>query len=239
MTRSSSSFPFRFVLPALAVVALVGCELVGGFLGKSSEERLVEVVKSEWASPGGRLVGGEYGGDTIASVESTGERSWRVTIPTEEALGDARAWELAVEEVEVYRVFPGEEFARFLTEEATSLDRRAGLPRDAWLLLADGEILAVGTVQARVSRTDRSGSARVERVAFLRPGPEDDSHWTLEPETRTPLRLRDAVRLVYGEMIRSDDRVLTCMGSADPADVPRKTQLDCVNEVLNEEFGSE
>ena len=48
--------------------------------------------------------------------------------------------------------------------------------------------------------------------------------------------LRDALRLVYDEMTRSDDRVLDCMGAADPSSVPRPRQLACVGEVLGLEF---
>jgi hypothetical protein len=46
-----------------------------------------------------------------------------------------------------------------------------------------------------------------------------------------------ALQLVVDDLVRRDDRVMTCMRSASPIGVPRDKQLDCVHDVLKQQFG--
>lgn len=239
MTFARLSPVVRASLALLLLVGVSGCDLVLGFIRGSPEKRLAQAVEEAWVSPGAPFVGGAYGRDTIASVESTGSRSWRVKIPAPGRLEGAQTWELEIEGVDVYRVFPSEEFAGFVRDRAMELDRRAALSREAWLLLSRGEVLAVGDVAAHVRRTDQAGSADVDQIAYLRGTSMRNGEWALEPETRTSIQLRNVLRVVYEDLALRDDRVHTCMESVDPTHVPRPVQLDCVGQVLAEQFGGE
>ncbi len=138
---------------------------------------------------------------------------------------------------DVLPVFPGEAFARWVNARARDLDRRAVLSRDAFRLLSGGTVLAVGDVEARFRRLDRSDVNHLRRTAYLQPAQDGkDPVWRVQPEVRTAVILRETLGRVYDEFARMDERVMTCMGSDAPS-VDRSTQLKCVADVLGRQFG--
>ena len=220
----------------LAVFAtLPGCEAAVRAFSDSPEERLVSAVLEAWAEPGRPFLGGEFSGDTVGRRTENGDGTWSVSIP------DAGiAYSFEVLRADLYRVFPGREFARWLANRARELGMRSFLPTEARSLLASGRLRALGDVEVQYGRADRSGRSTLSRIAYLRgtypeSGVGDDS-WRMEVEGREARVLLEALRTVYDAMIFADERVHQCMGNVDVTAVERWVQLRCVGDVLAVEW---
>lgn len=222
------------LLALIAVaVGVAGCEFIAGYLGASPEEQLTEAALETFAAPGAPFVEARFSQDTVATVTAVGEGSWEVTIPD----AGRDVWVFEVTRAEVLPVFPRDDFVQWLETSARGLGLRSFLPADAKSMVTTGSVLAVGDLEVAYGRSDREGRTELERVALLRPSADGD-FWTVEGEGNRSARvLRDALRLVYGDMIVRDERVQTCMGSVDPRSVPRAVQLQCVAEALDTEYG--
>lgn len=217
----------------LLLLAAGSCELVGGYMAGPPEEQLAEAAVEQLAPPGGAFLEGRFRPDTVGTVTSTGERFWDVTVPEAD-----ETWILHITRVEVLPVQDGDDFIRWINNRARELGYRTFVPPEAVEAVRSGRVRAVGDVALEYGRAGESGRNTMERVAYLEAGAEgDDPAWRLQPEIRSPLVLRDALKTVYDDMTYTDDRVLDCMGAASPASVPRSTQLACVGEVLEQEYG--
>ena len=217
----------------LGLVSLTGCDLVTRFMAGSAEERLVTAVVETWAAPGGLFVEGQAGRDTVGVVVETGDRSWLVTLPD----ATISEWALEVARAEVFTVHGGVDYVEWLTTTARELGMRSFVPPEATGLVQSGSVLALGDLEVRYGRSSRAGRNTVERVVYLHATADGSEEWRIAPETRAMRVLRDALRTVYDAMIFRDERVHSCMGSVDPRSVPRSTQLECVAEVLEIEYG--
>ena len=114
---------------------------------------------------------------------------------------------------------------------------RGFLPGNVASMISSGRLMAVGDVEASFGRTDRPGRSTVKRVAYLMAGDKGkDPSWVLQPETHTPVMLKDMLVRVYADMIRRDDSTLTCLGEAERGADPRDTQLKCIKQVIDLQF---
>lgn len=234
--RAATRYAF-VVVTALLTTILGACDFIARYTGSSKEDQLVQEALARWTAPGAPFLEGASGRDTVASVSPTGARSWEVAVVPPSG-GTPVVWALEVTRTEVYPTFPGDSFARWLGNQARSLGMSTFLPADITGALQRGQIEAVGDLQVRYGAADRSGRNTLERVAYF--GPDDqsaESAWRIQPESRSSAVLLRALKTVWDDMARADDRVLTCMGSADPSSVARSIQLECVAKVLDEEFG--
>lgn len=222
---------------ALATVAAGACDLVGHYLAGAPEDQLVRAALQRWASPGAVFLDGAAGPDTVASVSATGARAWQVAILPLEG-GAPTVWSLEVSRVETYPAFPGEAFGRHLAERARELGMRTFIPGDILSGLADGRLLGVGEVEVRYGPSVRSARNTATSVAYLVPDPAGGAPvWQIQNASRAANVLLDVLRTVTDDMIRRDERVLSCMGAASAGGVPRSTQLACVRNVWEGEFG--
>lgn len=229
--------PIARVALILAVVTTApSCDLVRRYVSESPADRLVEAALAEWAAPGGRFLEGVAGQDTVASVSPTGARSWEVAVIPPSG-GVPVVWSLEIPLVEVYPTFPGEAFASWLQERARALGMRTFLPPEVAADLRSGAISAVGNMEIRYGPADRSGRNTQRRTAYLAPTSTGRLEWRIRPESRSVQVLTEALDLVAEDMLHRDERVLTCMGSASPTNVPRHVQLACLGEVLEQQFG--
>ena len=214
-----------------------GCTIPENWGAKSPQEHLVETLLTTWASPGHRFLEGVVGADTIQAVKETGDRSRQVTLPGRSALGNTQDWTLEITKADVLPVHSGQAFVKWLATRSAATGERVFLPADVASLLTQGAILSVGDVEATYGRSDRSGRSTVKRVAYLRAGAKGkDPEWVLQPETHTPVMLRDLLVRVYADMIRRDDSVLTCLGEAERGADARTTQLKCIKNVIDLQF---
>lgn len=222
---------------ALATVAAGACDLVGRYLAGAPEDQLVRAALQRWASPGSVFLDGAAGLDPVASVSATGARAWQVAVLPLEG-GAPTVWSLEVSRVETYPAFPGEAFGSHLTDRSRDLGMRTFIPDDILSRLADGRLLGVGELEVRYGPSVRSGRNTATSVAFLVPDPAGGAPvWQVQDASRSANVLLEALRTVTDEMIHRDERVLSCMGAASPAGVPRSTQLACVRNVWESEFG--
>lgn len=144
---------------------------------------------------------------------------------------------MEIPEAEVYPVVPNADFASWLESQARDKGLRTFLPPEVTSALKSGQIQAVGRLQVRYGPADRSGRNTDEHIAYLTPVPgSEDVEWQMQPSNRSSAVLLQALQLVVGDMVRTDDRVLSCMGSASPAGVPRARQLKCVGDVFRQQF---
>lgn len=222
---------------ALGVVILLfataGCDLLPGFIGGSPADELAEVALESWASPGTAFMDGRFGTDTIGVRTETGERAWEVDVPGTRAV----TWAFEITRVDVLPVHGGDAFVTWLETTARSLGMRGFIPADGKSMISSGSVIAVGDLAVGFGRTDRRGRTPMERVALLR-AEAGDERWTIEAEGNRSARLvRDALRLVYADMLKRDDRVLTCMGDLEASAVEREVQLECVASALDLDFG--
>jgi hypothetical protein len=149
-------------------------------------------------------------------------------------------WSLEIARVESYPTFPGEEFGQFLGNRARDLGLRAVIPAELLSRMAAGAVLAVGDLEIRYGPGDRSGRNSETRIALLTTDPDSDAAvWRIQARTRSNAVLLQALKTVTDDMLRTDDRVLTCLGGATPDRVPRATQLACIREVWSRDFGAE
>jgi len=233
--------PARAPLAALAalVAALSGCDFVGRYLAGTPEDQLVQAALARWAAPGVPFLDGASGRDTVASVSPTGARSWEVAVVPPGG-GSPVVWALEVTRVEAYAVFPGEAFGRFLSDRARELGMRTFLPPEILSGMASGAIQGVGDLEVRYGPAQRSGRNSVTRVAYLVSGADGgEPAWRIQDESRSANVLLQSLQTVVEDMIRRDDRVLSCMGSGTPGSVPRSEQLACARKVWTQEFGAE
>lgn len=227
----------RMKLPVLLLLLsplLQGCDLIREFLGPSDEEAAVQAALDVWAAPGRPFMAGAAGRDTVISRVASGDNIWDVTVA---AAPQPRVWVLQMEEPEIFPVVPGEAFSAWLGRRARELGMRAFLPQDVSAALRDGRIRGVAVLRAVYGRADQSGRNSLEAVAYLVPQPDQDPVWRLQPVSRSTRVLQEALRTTYDDMTFTDDAVMECMGSAGPASVPRRVQLSCVGEVLQERLG--
>ena len=146
-------------------------------------------------------------------------------------------WALEVARVETYPTFPGPAFSRFLSEQARELGMRTFLPPEVMDQVSSGAILGVGEIEMRFGRAERSGRNTELRVAYLTPGGErSNPAWRIQGVSRSANVLLQALRTVTDDLLRRDDRVLSCMGSPSPVGVSRAVQLACIRKVWTAEF---
>lgn len=217
-----------------------GCDLVDELLDRGGRaEELRRIAVDELAGPGDRFLG-RIGDGPVIRVETVSDTLFRVVVPDDGAPEGEATWQLELTRVEVFPLFPGRDFADYVQERATAVDRRRGLSQEGWSLIADGSVLAVGGVEGEARAVARSGRVSVDRVAFLAPVPgEDEARWSLQPDTRTVLYLSDAVRTAYEGLMYGDDRVMSCAGTAEPRSTPRPVLLECAADVLSGQFASD
>jgi hypothetical protein len=218
---------------------LSSCSAPQNIVMKPPEERLVDALKTAWASPGIPFLEGIASLDTISKVEATGKRSWAVTVPDPTALGGADHWTLDLTRVQVLPVDSGSAFVEWLGKRAQQLSPRLFLPADVTRLLSEGRLLAVGDVEASFGRTDRAGRSTVRRVAYLEPAasPKEPPHWVVQSEDRSSVVLREALDTVYDHMLNNDERVMTCMGEAEADAAHDVTERSCITAALTGRFG--
>lgn len=234
MKRSPRSTPL--VLLCLVAALSAGCDMVDRYVTKSPRDALAEAALSRWAAPGGPFLEGVSGRDTVASVSPTGAHAWEVAVVPLSG-GAPTVWSLDLPEIEVYRVFSGPDFAPWLERRARELGMRTFIPPEVAGEIRSGQILAVGHVQVRYGPASGSGRNTEDHIAYLVPlTSEEDAQWHMQPVTRSASVLLEALRLVADDMVRKDDRVMTCMRSASPAGVPRDKQLECVGDALKLQF---
>lgn len=230
--RPKTAHPER-VLTLLAVTSLAGCALVEGFLEGSAEERLVSAAVTIWAEPGRVFVEGAVGRDTVGTTSETGEHAWLVTVPD----GAVSEWAFEVARAEVFVVHDGAAYSEWLGSTARELGLRSLIPPEATSLVQDGSVVAFGDLEVRYGHADRAGRNTIARVAYLHAAADGSEEWRIVTETRAMRVIRDALRTVYGDMIVRDQRVHSCMGNVDARSVPRSTQLACVAEALERDYG--
>jgi hypothetical protein len=200
---------------------------------KGLEADFRDAILSGWVTEGVQFLG-KYGSGPITSVESTGADSWAVTYP-EEGVGEIRG-EFTIEAMAAYRIFPTDDFARFMNEKAVEVDRRSGLVREAWALVGGGSYQAIGKMSIEVTRANARGLERVTVYALLPAVAEGvDAHWEVRRETRSILNLFAVTEGLYETMIRSDDRVMDCAADTDPTS-NRQLFLSCAEDFLADDF---
>lgn len=221
---------------ALLAVFLSGCDFVARYRAGTPEHQLAQAALAQWAPEGGFFMEGVAGRDTVAAVTATGERSWEVALMPRSG-GSPSVWALEVVRVETYPTFPGPAFFRFLSEQARELGMRTFLPSEVQDAVSAGTIRGVGEIEVRYGRAERSGRNTELRVAYLTTGGEGaDPSWRIQGVSRSANVLLEALRTVTDDLLRHDDRVLSCMGSPSPAGVSRTVQLACIRKVWTDEF---
>jgi len=221
------------VAAAVIVSSAAACDFVESFVGASSEARLAEAALAVFAAPGAPFMEARFSRDTVGLVTETGERTWDVTIPD-----GASTWVFEVTRAEVYPVYAGEAFAPWLEQTARGLGLRGFIPPDGKSMIASGSVTALGDLEVAFGPSGGRGRTPIERVALLRAGTDGDS-WSVEGDGNRSARVvRDALKLVYADMLARDERVQTCMGSVDARSVPRATQLECVADALELVYGT-
>ena len=222
----------------LVLLTHAGCEFVGSFIAGTPAAQLRKLTLADWITVGAPFMGDERFGVVTSVVELDTDR-WEVRVPDPSALTDEVVWVLEIESVPVYRVFPSQEFFQFVDKTARDQDRRAGLNAQARTLILDGELVAVGEVNARYRRADRSGDAEVvHRAGYRITEPGGDPTWVPEPDSRSLGVLFRALGLTYQTMATSDERVMKCAGSATYGQ-DQATYLACAGDVLADDFGIE
>ena len=221
---------------ALLAVLVSGCDFVARYRAGPPEHQLAQAILAQWAPEGGLFMEGAAGRDTVAAVTATGERSWEVAVMPRSG-GSPTVWALEVVRVESYPTFPGPAFSRFLSEQARELGMRTFLPPEVMDQISSGAILGVGEIEVRYGRAELSGRNTETRVAYLTPeGEGADPSWRIQGVSRSANVLLQALRTVTDDLLRRDDRVLSCMGSLSPAGVSRAVQLACIRKVWTAEF---
>lgn len=232
--------PAAAALAGAAIVAAPGCDLADELLDRDGPARALRAAAVEGlAGTDARLLD-RIGDGPVLRTEAVSDTVTRVVVPDGGAPDGEAVWELALSRLEVYPVFAGRDFARYVHDRATARDRRRGLTQSGWSLVADGGVEAVGLVEGEARAVGGSGRVPVSRVAYLEPAPErEEGRWALQPDTRTVLRLRGALQATYEGLMYGDDRVLDCAGTAEPMSAPRPVLLECATEVLAAEFGGD
>lgn len=222
------TWPLLFALPLGSACGL--------FPPPTLEESLEEAVVAAWASEGVKFMG-VHGSGPVTVVTPSGERTWAVEYPDEEAAGGRATGQLRLTELAAYPLYASEDFARRVHESALQADRRGGLTQEAWRAVTNGRFVAVGFVQAEVTRSTRPSREIVSQHAILPPAPEGaEASWEFQDRTRTIDALWRAVDYFYTQMMRSDDRVMECAKGTDPSS-NRPLFVECATSVLDEEFG--
>ena len=212
----------------LVTLSLGGCSFVRDFMAGPLDDRLAEEAVAHWATPGSPFMDGALGQDAVETVTETGERAWEVTVA-----GGVQALEVA--KAEVFAVFPGDDFSTWITTRARELGFRSFMPQDVRSLVTSGRISAVGALEVKFGPADGGGRSTVERVAYFTVDGGKKA-WAIQPETRTALVLRDALNLVYSDMILTDDRVMDCLGAVGSGTAKRSRALGCIGKALALEY---
>ena len=219
----------RLTVQALLVtLSLGGCSFVRDFVAGPLDERLAKEAVAHWATPGSPFMDGALGQDAVETVAETGEWAWEVTVA-----GGVQALEVA--KAEVFPVFPGDDFSTWITTRARELGFRSFIPPDVRSMVTEGRISAVGDLEVKFGPADGGGRSTVERVAYLTVDGGKKT-WAIQAESRTAMVLRDALNVVYSDMILTDDRVMDCLGAVGPGTARRSRALGCIAEALALEF---
>jgi len=220
-----------FAIPILLVIlALSGCEFVANFISGPADEQLVEEALARWVQPGRPFMEGAFGADTVGTVTETGERTWEATV-------GSTTYALEVTRAHVYPVYASEVFTRWISDKARALGFRTFVPEDVQSLVSSGRIVAVGDLEVSFGDASRGGRSTWERVGYLRANESHDQTWSIQPEVRSATVLLGALQTVYDDLMFTDDRVMDCLGSANPGTVEKSRVLNCIGEVLELEYG--
>jgi hypothetical protein len=217
------------VIVVLGLMGLSACDFGGG----DPESDFHDAILTGWVSEGVLFLG-KYGSGPITTVESTGDATWTVTYP-DEGVGEIRG-EFKVTSMAAYRIFPTDDFARFLNEKAVEVNRRGGLVREAWALVSGGAYQAIGRMTIEVTRANANGLERLTVHALLPVAAEGTTaDWEVRIESRSLLNFFAAMEGLYETMLRADDRVMDCAADTDPSS-NRTLFMSCAEEILALEF---
>jgi hypothetical protein len=226
---SSGGTRVALILTLAASALLSACDFSAGDL----ESDFQDAILTGWVAEGVQFLG-KYGSGPIVAVESTGDEVWTVTYP-EPTIGEIQA-EFKITAMAAYRIFPTDDFARFLNEEAIGRDRRSGLVREAWTLVSGGSYQAIGRMSMEVRRANASGLEKITVYALLPVVAEGlDARWEVRGETRSLVNLFGAMQGMYETMLRSDDQVMDCAADTDPTS-NRPLFMSCAEEILAIDF---
>ena len=214
----------------IVTLTLGACTLVADFIAGSETEQLVEEAVARWATPGRPFMEGAFAQDVVSAVTETGTRQWDVTVADER-------YALEVTRAEVLPVFAAEEFTRWMTNRARELGVRTFVPQDVLSLVTSGAIAAVGDLEVTFGEASGAARSTYERVAYLRADGGSVSGWSIQPESRSAMVLRDVLNAVYTDMIFTDDRVMDCLGAVGSGTSQRPRALACIGDVLALEYG--
>ncbi|MGD8320043.1 MAG: hypothetical protein PVJ02_06300 [Gemmatimonadota bacterium] len=229
--------PRALLLLCATAVVLCGCDLVTRYMREPPGDRLARAALAHWATPGRPFLEGASGHDTVASVNATGARAWEVAVVPPTA-GPPSVWSFEVTDVEIYPVFPGEAFTDWLEGRAKALGMHSSLPAELEGALKDGRIEGVGSLAIRYGLADRTARNVQRRMAYLEAsGQSGQPGWRIQPASMAASVLRLMLETVADDMVHHDERVQSCMGNPSPREVPRSKQLDCIAQVLEQQFG--
>jgi len=172
---------------------------------------------------------GAFGQDRVGTVTETGEWAWEVTVAD-----DLYAFEVA--KAEVFPVFAGDDFTNWISSRARELGFRSFIPENVRAMVTSGRIEAVGDLDVKFGQADGGGRSTYERVAYRTVDEGGSSAWSIQPETRTAMVLRDALNIVYTDMMYTDDRVMDCLGAVGSGTSQRTRALACIGAALALEY---